>query len=80
MALLKPVVKPETQLCQFKLKSETRELLDLYSEFLNGTPKNEIVEQALSRIFKKDEEFGEFLKKRGHSTNNGSSERMSPSV
>jgi predicted transcriptional regulator len=61
MALLKaPSRKPKTTTLQVRLEEEVKLKLENYSEFIDATPSY-VMSEALKLLFKKDEEFKEWL-------------------
>jgi predicted transcriptional regulator len=61
MALLKtPSKKPKTTTLQVRLEEEVKLKLENYAEFTDATPSY-VMSEALKLLFKKDEEFREWL-------------------
>ena len=61
MAVLKaPSKKPKTTTLQVRLEEEVKLKLDSYAEFIDATPSY-VMSEALKLLFKKDEEFREWL-------------------
>ena len=64
MALLKaPSKKPKTTTLQVRLEEEVKMKLENYAEFIDATPSY-VMSEALKLLFKKDEEFREWLNHR----------------
>lgn len=61
MSLIAKKQIPEREPVSYKLDRSTVELVKLYSEFL-GSPQEHVVNEALLFLFRKDSEFGEWLK------------------
>lgn len=61
MALVKtPSKKPKTTTPQVRLEEEVKLKLENYAEFIDATPSY-VMSEALKLLFKKDEDFREWL-------------------
>ncbi len=63
MALLK-AVSTDNRKVTFMLRAETVETLEVYAQFLPA-PKEQVVDQALAYIFRKDRQFQKYLQEKG---------------
>jgi hypothetical protein len=64
MSLINKKLVIERETASYKLDQSTVELVRFYSEFI-GSPQEHVVNEALVYIFRKDRDFGDWLKAQG---------------